>query len=345
MVSNSSSSSSKTIWIYHTKSELAVQKKVKDIIAKRIPEPERDFAVTVLRGGSSKVDSETEGISLVDQIMTIPLGCSIQLIVLYEYQKFMTTTALAKLINEIPSTTLLVCSSSEKLTPADKKRFQTYSQVDLVVEYFVRWEQVRSHLEQAIHRNKWKAGREVVEYLVKVFAENPQLMEKELEKLADYYTPHARITLESLNGLLAIEQNEQAAYTVINAFFSKEPQVTLRKFRYYLEHHGDLNMLVALLVQELLLIVKFKELKQQGLGLTQIFTHLGIHYDKPKQALQSKDAVFGENEIRNYLGHCWLIDKKLRQESLMSLEVDRPKVALNIKLELERLFIHPLTQT
>ncbi len=326
----------KRITIFHGKSDLTAKKRITSIISNHIPELEKEMAVTQFRSYESGGESSKKE-EVLETLFSLPLGCSRQLVVVWHYQNFFSFSQLRKIIPLIPDNTWVVLVSNIFLTEGEKKKFSALSDAEVINEYFVKWDGVRNHLKNFLREQELKMGREVQNRLVKIFSENPASMDNELEKIAAYFSPGQLITLISLEGIISLDQIEQMAYGVVNQFFEKKIPETLLKFRQYLFNQGELPLLITVMIRELILIVKFKEMKFEKKPLNKIFQELRVIYDKHKKSLQAKDVFFTYSEISRILEECFRIDKGLRQDSFISMNVDRPRIPLKARLQFERL--------
>lgn len=326
----------KRITIFHGKSDLTAKKRITAVIRNYIPELEKDMAVTQFRSYESG-DGNSKKEEVLAALFSLPLGCSRQLVVVWHYQNFFSFSQLRKTIPLVPNNTWVVLVSDISLTEREKKKFAALSDVEVINEYFVKWDEIKNHLQNFLRKQELKMGREVQDRLVKIFSENPASMDNELEKVAAYFSPGQLVTLISLEGIILLDRVEQMAYGVVNQFFEKKIPETLLKFRQYLLNQGELPLLITVMIRELVLIVKFKEMKFEKKPLNEIFQELRVIYDKHKKSLQAKDVFFTYSEITRILEECFRIDKGIRQDSFISMDVDKPRVPLKARLQFERL--------
>ena len=157
-------------------------------------------------------------------------------------------------------------------------------------------------------------------FLAAHFRDEPELLEKECEKLILYFGKESKdpsfiIKENDLEGLLS-RVDAVTPFELVREIVLRKKKSALKLFLTYLQSGGELVLLQTLLYNELYKVLKYRELISRGVSEGQAMKDVGVYYQKARSQLLEILPLYNQDLLELMLKQLFELEILLKSESV-----------------------------
>ena len=299
------------IYIFHSKDPTWIEEEVEKRIARHYKDnPPKVIPFFFPGQGVSDVLQEMQAPSMFEQAKVIHIT---------NYESNAKKSDLDKILANLAKKDLLILSKREIpfASKAFEKMIKGDKRIEVNIEYFPNENRLRNKLKLFLKQQKIKLETAAFEDLVFYFLAHPEHYNKETEKLAHCYggemiAEHEKdedggvvLTREDIEQVMLTDMSAKEfaiAEYFLEALKNADPKKFFEKTEIYLNEKGELFKLVAIIQNEIEKVLRFCEMRKNRYSDENIFSALGVYYNKGKLALQRRSQNINQAFEKAALG-------------------------------------------
>lgn len=289
----------KPVYLLYSEEKYLLDEFVDEFINKFIDDGIKDF-------NFNYIDDEEENFVniLKSQVNTLPVMADKRFIIVKSENFFKKKTSqdnqLIKLFNNFPDTTILLILIEGKI---DKrlKIIKSIKKTGEVVEINpLKYKDLDDWIKIQFKSKGKKVDKTVIETLKKMFNNELQLLESEIEKIITFNYEKEFINVSDVLDIISKDRliNDEEIFSFTDALIGKEKGKALKILNEMIEDGAVPFMILGTIVWQLNLLLSVKELKKKGLNPDQIAKVIKKHpYPVKKSYRQSDNFTLEEIEL------------------------------------------------
>lgn len=266
-----------------------------------IPEEIRDFNLSYLDDDDSDFIKK-----LLSKSKTLPTFAEKRFVIVncnnYFTKKSSEDEKIISLFNNFPETTVLILLIDGKIDRRIKLNKTTAKAGEVIELNPPKYKNLDKWIEDRFNEYQKKIDRKGINLLEKMFDNNLQLLENEIEKIVTCYIEKDHINLADVKEVISRDKmmKENIIFSLTDALSNRDRAVTINILNDMVRNGESPLMILSMISRQLRLLIQVKELKEKGYRHKKIASILKEHPYPVKKCYRQSDN-FSSKELELFL--------------------------------------------